>query len=338
MECRRLSVEERFLSMVPLSHNPPLYIVYGAWLHHAHTHAPQSVHPSHPASSFQLPASNSSQTHPAPSLASLPPTTLPVPARPPPPHRTALHQIEGAYNEDGRGASIWDTFTGANTKGMPGSVCKASPCAINKAMYAKGATGNVANDHYHRWEEDIQLMKAMGLKHYRFSVSWPRLVPLGNASAAGSVNLKAVAFYNRLIDGLLAADITPVVTLYHWDLPQALLRPPYDKPGTMGWFSHDPETGLPTGEEDIVPLFRDFANLCFLEVCHSGGGGHWGVCVWRCVCGEVCVEECVGLVDIAPWERQGCVGCASWVGELGGLGQDLRGCVGGMTGCRSYCG
>ena len=92
MECRRLSLEERFLSMVPLSHNPPLYIVYGAWLHHAHTHAPQSVHPSHPASSFQLPASNSSQTHPAPSLASLPPTCSHCPPRsrsasPAAPHR-----------------------------------------------------------------------------------------------------------------------------------------------------------------------------------------------------------------------------------------------------------
>jgi beta-glucosidase len=182
--------------------------VYGAWLHHTPT--PQSVHPSHPASSFQLPTLLK-LTPPPPSPPAL--TALPV-------HRTALRQIEGAYNEDGRGASIWDTFTGANTKGMPGSVCEAAPCAINKAMYAKGATGNVANDHYHRWEEDIQLMKAMGLKHYRFSVSWPRLVPLGNASAAGSVNLKAVAFYNRLIDGLLAANITPVVTLYHWDLPQ----------------------------------------------------------------------------------------------------------------------
>ena len=188
-------------------------------------------------------------------------------------------------------------------------------------MYAKGATGNVANDHYHRWEEDIQLMKAMGLKHYRFSVSWPRLVPLGNASAAGSVNLKAVAFYNRLIDGLLAADITPVVTLYHWDLPQALLRPPYDKPGTMGWFSHDPETGLPTGEEDIVPLFRAFANLCFLEVCHSEGGALGRVCVEVCVWGGVCGGtrwprryNPVGEAGVGGWcELGGRVGWA-WAG------------------------
>jgi hypothetical protein len=115
--------------------------------------------------------------------------------------------------------------------------------------------------------------------------------------------------------------------LYHWDLPQALLQPPYDKPGTMGWFSHDPETGLPTGEEDIVPLFRDFANLCFLEVCHSGVGGASGC---MCVCGGVCVEERGSLVDVSPWERQGWVAGASWVGECwGGLGRICEVMLGG---------
>lgn len=71
---------------------------------------------------------------------------------------TAAYQIEGAYNTDGRGASIWDTFCGANTVGMPGSVCKSAPCPVNPKMYAVGATGNVANDHYHRYMDDIKLM------------------------------------------------------------------------------------------------------------------------------------------------------------------------------------
>ena len=84
-----------------------------------------------------------------------------------------------------RGASIWDTFTGADTTDMPGSVCNTAPCPINTAggMYAEGATGNVANDHRQRYKDDVAMMKSMGLKHYRFSISWPRLVPLGNASA-----------------------------------------------------------------------------------------------------------------------------------------------------------
>ena len=85
---------------------------------------------------------------------------------------TAAYQIEGAYNEDGRGASIWDTFTGADTVGMPGSVCNATPCAVNPHMYAVGATGNVANNHYHNFKKDVALMKALGLKYYRFSISW----------------------------------------------------------------------------------------------------------------------------------------------------------------------
>merc|ERR1711971_215276 len=96
---------------------------------------------------------------------------------------TASYQIEGAYREDGRGASIWDTFTGANTIGMPGAncsyCCKEAPCTPNKAMKAPGATGNVACDHWHTWKDDIALMKSMNLKHYRFSIAWPRVVPTG---------------------------------------------------------------------------------------------------------------------------------------------------------------
>ena len=112
---------------------------------------------------------------------------------------TAAYQIEGAVAEDGRTASIWDTFTR-----VPGAILN-------------GDTGDVACDHYHRMPEDVALMKELGLASYRFSTAWPRIRPDG-----GPVNRKGLDFYSRLVDELLAADITPWVTLYHWDLPQAL--------------------------------------------------------------------------------------------------------------------
>ena len=113
---------------------------------------------------------------------------------------TASYQIEGAWNEDGKGESIWDRFSHT-----PGNVLN-------------GDTGDVACEHYHRWREDIALMKSLGLHAYRFSIAWPRIFPGGR----GTVNSAGLDFYSRLVDGLLDAGITPYVTLYHWDLPQAL--------------------------------------------------------------------------------------------------------------------
>ena len=113
---------------------------------------------------------------------------------------TAAYQIEGAAREDGRGESIWDRFSRT-----PGRI-------------QGGDTGDVACDHYHRWAEDVDLMASLGLGAYRFSIAWPRVQPTG----AGPVNGRGLDFYRRLVDRLRDRGITPVATLYHWDLPQAL--------------------------------------------------------------------------------------------------------------------
>ncbi len=113
---------------------------------------------------------------------------------------TASYQIEGAWNEDGKSESIWDRFSHT-----PGRI-------------RRGETGDRACDHYHRWRSDLDLMKGMGLNAYRFSLSWPRIMPQGR----GRVNSKGLGFYDRLVDGLLKRGITPFVTLYHWDLPMAV--------------------------------------------------------------------------------------------------------------------
>jgi beta-glucosidase len=121
---------------------------------------------------------------------------------------TSAYQIEGAWNEDGKGLSIWDT-------------------------YAHTPTGDVANDHYHRYREDVALMKDIGATAYRFSISWPRIFPEGT----GQPNLKGLDFYNRLVDELRAAGVEPFATLYHWDMPQAL----QDK---GGWQNRDTATAF----------------------------------------------------------------------------------------------
>ena len=133
---------------------------------------------------------------------------------------TSAFQIEGATREDGRGLSVWDTY------GLKGQI-------------ANKDTGDIACDHYHRYAEDIGLMQRLGVQAYRFSVAWPRLLPTGR----GAPNEAGLAFYDRLIDALLAAGIEPWLCLYHWDMPQAL-----DDLG--GWTNRD-----------IVGWFADYAAL-----------------------------------------------------------------------------
>ncbi|QPG94257.1 hypothetical protein C2857_005518 [Epichloe festucae Fl1] len=140
---------------------------------------------------------------------------------------TAAYQIEGAVAEDGRGKSIWDTF------------CHLEPTRT------KGANGDVACDHYHRYEEDFDLLTRYGAKAYRFSVSWSRIIPLGGRH--DPLNEAGIAFYNRLIDSLLRRGITPWVTLYHWDLPQGL----HDR--YRGWLDVD-ESQLD---------FERYARVCY---------------------------------------------------------------------------
>ena len=110
--------------------------------------------------------------------------------------------MEGAWNEDGKGASVWDEFVR-----LPGKTFKET-------------TGDLAVDHYHRFKEDVALMKQQGLKAYRFSIAWTRILPEGR----GRVNQAGLKFYSDLIDELLAAGIEPMVTLYHWDLPTVLQK------------------------------------------------------------------------------------------------------------------
>ena len=113
---------------------------------------------------------------------------------------TASYQIEGAWDEDGKGPSIWDTFTAE-----PGQI-------------KDGSSGQVACDHYHRYVEDVALMQRLGIGAYRFSIGWPRIQPDGQ----GPANARGLDFYDRLVDELVGAGIEPMATLYHWDLPQAL--------------------------------------------------------------------------------------------------------------------
>jgi len=138
---------------------------------------------------------------------------------------TAAYQIEGAWNEDGKGENIWDVWTK-----VPGNV-------------VDGSTGEVACDSYHQYMTDIELLKQLGVKSYRFSISWARILPQG----VGETNQLGIAYYRNLIDALVEAGIEPAVTLYHWDLPQAL-------EDLGGWLN-----------EDVADWFEQYADICFQE-------------------------------------------------------------------------
>lgn len=125
---------------------------------------------------------------------------------------TSAYQIEGAVSEDGRQPSIWDTF--ART---PGKV-------------THGDTGDVACDHYHQLDSDLDLLVELGLSCYRFSIAWPRVIPAGD----GQVNQRGLDFYRRLVSGLLDRGITPMATMFHWDLPQPLQDAGLGQPGHRG--------------------------------------------------------------------------------------------------------
>lgn len=173
---------------------------------------------------------------------------------------TAAYQVEGGWDEDGRGPSIWDTFS--HTPGL----------------VANGDTGDVACDHYHRWPEDIALMRELGLNAYRFSVSWTRILPEGT----GHVNQRGLDFYRRLVDALLAAGITPVLTLYHWDLPQAL----QDR---GGWANRDTAHAFAAYADVVARALGDRVPLWITHnepslhatVAHGFGRAAPGIADWR---------------------------------------------------------
>lgn len=141
---------------------------------------------------------------------------------------TAAYQIEGAWNEDGRGCSVWDDFSHA------------------QGHIVDKSTGDVACDHYHRWEKDLDLCKDLGTNGYRFSLSWTRLFPDGT----GALNKKGADFYSRLIDGLLARGIEPFITLHHWDYPTELFY-------KGGWLNRDSADWFADYAAAVVRLYGD---------------------------------------------------------------------------------
>ncbi|MHC4606336.1 MAG: glycoside hydrolase family 1 protein [Planctomycetota bacterium] len=163
---------------------------------------------------------------------------------------TAAYQIEGAAAEDGKGPSVWDTF------------CRREGAIKN------GDTGDVACDHYHRHREDVALMADLGLQAYRLSISWPRVLPQGT----GKPNEKGLDFYDRLIDDLLAKKITPFVTLFHWDYPQAL----YDRGGWLNdespaWFAEYTKVVVERLSDRVRFWMTQNEPVCFIDFGHKEG-------------------------------------------------------------------
>lgn len=162
----------------------------------------------------------------------------------------ASYQVEGAWNEDGKGPSVWDAL-----------------CHTEGRIW-EGATGDVACDHYHRYREDVAIMKQMGLKAYRLSLSWPRLIPQG----VGAVNPKGVDFYRRLVDELLGAGIQPWVTLFHWDYPLAL----YERGGwlnreSVSWFEEYTHVIVDALSDRVQHWMTLNEPQCFINLGHGVG-------------------------------------------------------------------
>ncbi|HEX7309265.1 family 1 glycosylhydrolase, partial [Lentzea sp.] len=165
---------------------------------------------------------------------------------------TSAYQIEGAARLDGRGPSIWDTFSA-----VPGAV-------------ANGDTGEVAADHYHLWKQDVRLLVDLGVDAYRFSVSWSRILPEGR----GRVEQRGLDFYRRLVESLLDNGVEPFITLYHWDLPQAL----EDQGGwrnrdTAGWFA-DYSATVHEALSDVVTKWTTLNEPYCSAVVGYGEGRH----------------------------------------------------------------
>ena len=160
---------------------------------------------------------------------------------------TSSYQIEGAWNEDGKGPSIWDAFS------------------HREGNVERNDNGDIADDHYHRLKEDIALIKELGVGSYRFSVSWPRVIPEGR----GKINYKGLDFYGRLIDQLLAAGIEPCCTLYHWDLPLALQR-------QGGWMSRQTAEAFAEYAGVVTEYFGDRVSRYITQVPHGIARCHRG--------------------------------------------------------------
>ncbi|WP_309398520.1 GH1 family beta-glucosidase [Cerasicoccus maritimus] len=163
---------------------------------------------------------------------------------------TAAYQIEGAWNEDGKGPSVWDMFT------------------QQKDRTWKNSDGKIACDHYHRYKEDIALMRQIGIKAYRFSISWPRIMPNGT----GKVNEKGIAFYDNLINELLDNDIEPWVTIFHWDLPYDLfLRGGWLNRKSADWFANYTKILVDRFSDRVKHWITINEPQCFIQLGHKSG-------------------------------------------------------------------
>jgi beta-glucosidase len=163
---------------------------------------------------------------------------------------TSAYQIEGAVSEDGKGLSIWDTF------------------CIQKERIWKGQSGDNTCEHYHKYSEDVALMKELSIKGYRFSINWPRVIPEG----MGKCNIKGMDFYSRLIDRLLDSGIEPWVTLFHWEYPQSLFyKGGWFNPDSPDWFSEYVNTVCAHLGDRVTHWITINEPQCFLELGYLSG-------------------------------------------------------------------